>query len=331
MITNSSALPGRPLIAFLFHPLLDTVAYPPMPDLSEAVWGGLAVLVWWKLAQSRNRGTALGWSALLGAIIYIIESNRLTGVFIVACAARLHPALRAEGISAGSCWRECSRWPSMRLKLPSTNSLWRLAAQSARQSAAARGKGNGSDRVLVFALPLPRYSLEGEQSAGSLLLPAGRRRNLGCSGGRESRLGTLPAILSARRRRQPPSPARVPLGRVVVLWFITLYLAVRLRAAGASGTWRPIVRDADRFLCSLTIPFSVLAATGLYWLLRQPWLRQHRWTRVANINGQPGGRGGVSPADCRHLARGLVISARSRKCAATCKACRMGRRSSPMT
>src|SRR5690242_2723323 len=39
MITNSPGAGWTASVAFLFHPLLDTVAYRPMPDLSEAVWG----------------------------------------------------------------------------------------------------------------------------------------------------------------------------------------------------------------------------------------------------------------------------------------------------
>jgi hypothetical protein len=76
-------------IIFLFHPLLDTVCHRPMPDLSEGVWGAAVVLCWWRLMHSTRRAALVGWMLALGAGIYIVESNRLTGVFIVPVIAIL--------------------------------------------------------------------------------------------------------------------------------------------------------------------------------------------------------------------------------------------------
>jgi hypothetical protein len=52
------------------------------------------------------------------------------------------------------------------------------------------------------------------------------------------------------------------LGRVIVVWFAALYLLISCTPQGLSP-YRPLVRDADRFLCALVVPMSVLAALGL--------------------------------------------------------------------
>jgi 4-amino-4-deoxy-L-arabinose transferase-like glycosyltransferase len=70
-------------LAFLFLPLLDTVAYRPMPDLSEAVWGGFVVLAWWRLMHAETTRASVLWALLTGVLIFLAEANRLTGIFIV--------------------------------------------------------------------------------------------------------------------------------------------------------------------------------------------------------------------------------------------------------
>ena len=70
-------------IAFAFHPLLDTVCHRPMPDLSEGVLGAAIMLCWWELMRAQGRGRAVLFAALTGAGVFVIEANRVTGVFIV--------------------------------------------------------------------------------------------------------------------------------------------------------------------------------------------------------------------------------------------------------
>src|SRR5688572_17271998 len=42
-------------LAFLFHPLLDTLVARPMPDVGEGVFGAAAVLAWWGMMQATSR------------------------------------------------------------------------------------------------------------------------------------------------------------------------------------------------------------------------------------------------------------------------------------
>jgi len=39
-------------IAFVFHPLLDSVCFRPMPDLSEGVLGAAVMATWWMLMNA---------------------------------------------------------------------------------------------------------------------------------------------------------------------------------------------------------------------------------------------------------------------------------------
>ncbi len=276
LITGSLGVSWIASAGFLFHPLLDTVAYRPMPDLSEAVWGGLIILTWWKMVQARSKGTIIAWSALLGALVFLIQANRLTGVFIVAVllVCTLLYARRAFG------------W----LVLAGVFSLMFYAAEAAfyhhlfgdwlhSLNANMGGKGKkGTEAVAFWYLPFrfldtlwkansmaPFYCLLAAVGIWALWRP-------------ERRLGNLASEIGGSTAASSLTPS-IPLGRVVVVWFVTLYLAYAC-APQSIWPWRPIVRDADRFLSSLTIPFSVLTAVGLFWLLRQPWLRQHRWSRA---------------------------------------------------
>jgi hypothetical protein len=68
------------------------------------------------------------------------------------------------------------------------------------------------------------------------------------------------------------------LGRVTVLWFAIVYVEYAC-APQQLWPWRPLIRDADRFLCGLVLPFSILAALGLGYLLSRPFLRKYAWAR----------------------------------------------------
>ncbi|HEY2342334.1 MAG TPA: hypothetical protein VGH90_04855, partial [Chthoniobacteraceae bacterium] len=83
LITGSVAVAWAGAIAFLFHPLLDTVCYRPMPDLSEGVWGAASVLCWWMLMRAPSQLSSIVWAALTGLCICIGEANRIMGAFIV--------------------------------------------------------------------------------------------------------------------------------------------------------------------------------------------------------------------------------------------------------
>jgi len=55
-------------------------------------------------------------------------------------------------------------------------------------------------------------------------------------------------------------------GKVIVVWAISLYLAYSCSLQSVFPP-RPLLRDAERFLCSLALPFSVLATAGGLFLL----------------------------------------------------------------
>ena len=138
LITGSAPIAWACGLAFLFHPLLDTVSYRPMPDLSEGVWGAATVLCWWRLMQSRRAGASLLWAALTGACIYIAESNRITGAFIVPVLVlctwlyarqRFGLAHRRRRVRCVTLWARV-RFLSLALS--------GLAAQSSRQSRGQR-------------------------------------------------------------------------------------------------------------------------------------------------------------------------------------------------
>src|SRR4051794_2107979 len=65
------------VLAFLFHPLLDTLIFRPMPDLGEGVFGTAAVLGWWGMMRAESRARIALWSALTGAVIFVAVENRL--------------------------------------------------------------------------------------------------------------------------------------------------------------------------------------------------------------------------------------------------------------
>ncbi len=82
-LSQSLGVAWAAAIAFTFHPLLDTVCDRPMPDLSEGVLGAAIMLCWWELMRSPGRGRAVLFAVLTGVGVFVIEANRVTGVFIV--------------------------------------------------------------------------------------------------------------------------------------------------------------------------------------------------------------------------------------------------------
>ncbi len=233
-------------IAFLFHPLLDTVCYRPMPDLSEGVWGAAIMLAWWGLMNAESRGRALLFAAFTGAGIFVIEANRVTGVFIVPvvilCTLLFFPrrfgwllvaGTTAAALYAGECLfyhRLFGDW------------LHDLTANAGNKGA------KGTEFPNPWSLPFRFFDTLWK---GNPLAPA---YCILAAGG----------IWTAWRRHGV-------LGRVIVVWFAALYL---LYACAPQSLWpyRPLVRDADRFLAALVVPMSVLAAVGLMTCLG--WLGQ---------------------------------------------------------
>jgi|GEM_PF-1028297 len=75
------------VLALLFAPVLDVVIFRPMPDLSEGVFGGGAVLAWWAMMQAESTRKRALFGILSGAAIGLAFSNRATGIFIAPVLA----------------------------------------------------------------------------------------------------------------------------------------------------------------------------------------------------------------------------------------------------
>lgn len=257
-LTDSVAVAWACGIAFLFHPLLDTVSFRPMPDLSEGVWGAAIMLAWWALMNAPSRGTALLSAIAMGAGIFIIEANRVTGVFIVPvvilCTLLFFPrrfgwVVVAGLVSAALYASECFFYKRL-----FNDWLHDLTANSGNKGA------KGTEFPNPWSLPFRFFDTLWK---GNPLAPAYCLLALG-------------GIWAAWRRHGV-------LGRVIVIWFTSLYL---LFACAPQSLWpyRPLVRDADRFLCALVVPMSVLAAIGFF--AGCAWLAQ-RSRHVAAAAGRP--------------------------------------------
>ncbi len=241
-LLGSAAAGWACAIAFLFQPLLDTVSYRPMPDLSEGVISAGVVLAWWALMKTEHTARKVLFMALVGVGVFVCESNRLTGVFIVPVLivntllffrTRFLWLVAAGVVSvvcyAGEMWIYHGIfgdwWHSLHANL--------------------EGKGHkGTDPVALWRLPLRFLD---SLWRGSLLAP------FYC-------LLALIGIPAAWRRHGT-------FGRVVVVWFVGMYLSYSC-APQDIATWRPLIRDADRFLCGLAVPFALLAIAGLWSLAR---------------------------------------------------------------
>jgi len=242
-------------VAFIFHPLLDSVAYRPMPDLAEGVLGGAVLLAWWTAMQAETRGRTLLWTAVTGLLVYVAESNRVTGVFITLvltiATVMFYPRrfgwlVLMGGFAALFYGAECGFY------------RWLFGDWLHHLHATLGAKGaKGTDAVAVWFIPLRFFDTLWR---GNPLAPA---------------YCILAAVgLVAMWRRGETA------GRLMVVWFVVLLMSYSC-APQSLFPWKPLIRDADRFLCGLAIPMSVLAATGLTTLWRAALARRTApaWSR----------------------------------------------------
>jgi hypothetical protein len=225
-------------MAFVFHPLLDSVAYRPMPDLSEGVWGAAVMLAWWGMMHAESGGRRFLLALVTGAAVFLAESNRITGVFIipvlVLATVLYYPRKFAWLIPAGLT--AIALYAAEAFFYHQLFGNW---LHSLHANMGARGV-KGTESIPVWYLPFrfldtlwkgnplaPFYCIFAAVGIGTAWL----------------RYGVL--------------------GRVIVVWFATLYLGYSC-APQSLWPWRPLIRDADRFLCGLTVPMSVLAVLGLW-------------------------------------------------------------------
>ena len=253
-LTGSSAAAWACGIAFLFHPLLDTVCYRPMPDLSEGVWGAAIMLAWWTLMNAGSRAGRLASAAAMGAAIFVIEANRVTGVFIVPvlilCTLLFFPRRFGWLIAAGVVSAVLYAGECLFYKRLFNDWLHDLTANAGNKEA------KGTEFPHAWALP---FRFLDTLWKGNPLAP------IYC-------LLAAAGCFAAWRRHGT-------LGRVLVVWFTSLYLLIAC-APQSVWPWRPLVRDADRFLCALVVPMSVLAAAGL-WLVGERLATTAATARIA--------------------------------------------------
>lgn len=231
-------------IAFFFHPLIDSVIFRPMPDMVEGSLIGLAVLCWMALLHTDSRKRRALFAIAGGVITAVAFSNRFTGIFtlFVLGAVVLVALLSSDRLK----WKEAILW----LGVTSGTALalfclegWVYSQltgeflQNIHANLGARGR-KGTDEVDVFMLPF-RFigSLSGRGFISPFYLSL-------------TALGAAAAIWKGGVR-----------GRIVVAWAVVLYLSYACSLQSFFPP-KPLLRNADRFLCSLAIPFSILAVFG---------------------------------------------------------------------
>lgn len=227
-------------LAFLFHPLLDTLVARPMPDMGEGVYGGIAVLAWYAMMQAESRSRMILSGIGAGLAIFFAEENRLTGVFLLPLLACLTALFFRR------------RWARLFVVFGTFAVL--LFGQMAfyhaqfgrwdhfiQVNAGAKGR-TGTESVPIWTLP---FRFLDTLSKGGPLAPV------------YAAFGALGLWFGWRRGG---------FGRVVVAWFVLMYLAY---ACAPQQLWpyRPMLRDADRFLAALAVPYGVLAIMGLVGLI----------------------------------------------------------------
>lgn len=227
-------------ILFLFHPQIDSVIDRPMPDLSEGFWVASAFLAWLKLMRSPGKAPAWGLAALVGLCLAVGQANRITGVFaipvLLVCTLAFYPRrilwlALCGGFAAGFVFIEAAIYHSL-------TGDW-LHNIHANLNATGR---KGTESQPLWQLPF-RF------------LPAFYRRYSDVVFIIASIIGIYAAIRFHGKA-----------GRALVAYGL-LYLLTYSCALQSLSPPRPLVRDGDRFLASLSFPLSVAAALGIAFLL----------------------------------------------------------------
>lgn len=241
-------------LVFLFHPLLDSVCFRPMPDLSEGVWGALVVLGWWATMEAERRDAIRGCAASTGLALVVLESNRITGAFTV-------PVLFAATLVL-------YRGKFSRLLLIGLFAALGYAALSALYHAQT------GDWWHDLHANLRNKDAKGIEAPPLWLAPFRFLDSLWDGGPLAPAFCTLAVIGTWRGWRHCGKG-----GRIVVLWAGVLLLTYSC-APQRLWPYKPMLRDADRFLAALAIPLSVLAVIGLA-TLAQPILKPRwKWLEV---------------------------------------------------
>ncbi len=235
-LTSGFAFAFCAALAFIFHPFLDPVCFAPMPDLSEAVWGAAAMLAWWETMHAPDVRRAWLWASATGLFVFVLESNRVTGLFLVPvlviCTAlyfraRFHWLLVGGLVALLFYLAECFFYHRL-----FGDWLHDLTANTLNR--AAKGTEFENPWLLPFRF-LDSFWHDPLARLYSLCALAGM-------------------WLAWRRREIFP--------RVLTLWSVLLLLEYSC-APQSFHPLRPLVRDAPRFLASVAIPMSLLAVFAL--------------------------------------------------------------------
>lgn len=236
--------------AVLFHPLFDSVCFRPMPDLSEGVLGAATIAVWWQMVNTTVSSRRWLWMLATGVLVYVIESNRVTGAFIVPVLivntliffrSRFWWLVGAGVISAGLYAGEAVFYHQL-----FGDWLHNIHANM-------NNVGNkGTKPMALWIFPIRFLDAFWR---GNNLVPF-------------YTVFALVGAVAAWRRQGV-------FGRVVVIWAVLLYLEYSCTPQPA---WpiRPLIRDADRFLAGLAVPLSLLTVCGLWW----GWQQLQRWKPI---------------------------------------------------
>jgi len=213
--------------------------------------------------RAQGFGKILAWSAATGLFIAVAHANRFTGILIlpVLCALTLwyfprqFPRfLMCLGGALLFIGIECAIYHSF-------TGDW---FYSLHTNMGAKGK-KGTDPVNPLTLP---FRFLDTLWKGGLLAPL--YMTLACAG-----------IVGLWKKSD--NTARVAVG-----WFLIGYLGY---SCALQQLWppRPMLRDADRFLCALAIPLTILLAGGIgtlgTWLTRLPQPGVSAW--VHRVRSRP--------------------------------------------
>ncbi len=247
-------------IAFLFCPLINVVIFRPMPDLSEGALIGVVVLCWLGLVSSSRTLHRALLALAAGLVAGVLFSNRITGVFVFGVLAAV--ALVTCWHNPRFRWREALGWYAaiglvwaafVAAEAVFYHSLTGDYLHALHANMQAKGR-KGTEATAVWSLPF-RFlgNLQGHGFLGKVYF--------------------FVALVGAWRLWKSGSMV----GRAVVAWTVALYLAYSCSLQSLFPP-RPLLRDADRFLCALGLPFSFLVVAGAAWFLSF-WKQGTQWVR----------------------------------------------------
>jgi len=228
-------------IAFLFHPLIDSLVARPMPDIAEGIYGACAVLLWWQMMHTQSKRVIVLFAACAGLFMFVAEENRFTGFFLVPLLGCLTLAF----------------FPRYWKRLLITYAV--LGLLVAGQMLFYKWLFN--DWLHFIHVNMGAKGRKGTESAAIWSLPF-RFLDTMSKGGPIAPVYAACAVFGLWFAWVKHGL----FGRVVVVWFVLMFLAYSC-APQQLWPYRPMLRDADRFLAGLAVPYGCIAICGLYGIL----------------------------------------------------------------